>query len=149
LEWNKSKMKITEVKVKLLEQSDDRLRAYCSITFDNQFAVKDIKIIEGPKGLFVAMPSRKLTDHCPKCNAKNHLRARFCNSCGTKLPDDRVPKNVDASKLHADVAHPINAEARAYIEQAILDEYKKEVERAKTRGATEERKESDEQGEKQ
>ena len=53
-------MQITEVRIKLMEDSDDRLQGFCSITFDNCFVVRDLKIIEGTSGPFVAMPSRKL-----------------------------------------------------------------------------------------
>ena len=68
-------MEITEVRIKLMEDADDRLRAFCSITFDDCFVVRDLKIIDGINGPFVAMPSRKLTSHCPQCGSKNHLRA--------------------------------------------------------------------------
>ena len=54
-------MDITEVRIKLMEESEDRLRAFCSITFDQAFVVRDLKIIEGTNGPFVAMPSRKMT----------------------------------------------------------------------------------------
>ena len=83
-------MEITEVRIKLTEDSDDRLQAFCSITFDDCFVVRDLKIIEGSSGPFVAMPSRKLTAHCPRCGCKNHLRAAFCNQCGGKLNPDRA-----------------------------------------------------------
>ena len=62
-------MKITEIRVKLMTGADERgekLKAFCSVTFDNEIVVRDVKLIEGPKGLFVAMPSRKITDHCRK-----------------------------------------------------------------------------------
>ncbi|MDA7980024.1 MAG: SpoVG family protein, partial [Pirellulales bacterium] len=71
-------MQITEVRVKLMDASSDRLRAFCSITIDNAFVVRDLKIIDGASGPFVAMPSRKLTGHCDHCGSKNHLRANFC-----------------------------------------------------------------------
>ena len=45
--------------------------------------------IDGNKGLFVAMPSRKLHDRCPACAGKNHIRARFCNDCGHRLKEGR------------------------------------------------------------
>ena len=61
-------MVITEVRIKLMEDNNEneRLQAFCSITFDNCFVVRDLKIIEGSHGPFVAMPSRKLTSHCPQ-----------------------------------------------------------------------------------
>ncbi len=54
-------VEINEVRVKLMENSDDRLQGFCSITFDDCFVVRDLRIIEGSNGPFVAMPSRKLT----------------------------------------------------------------------------------------
>ncbi len=81
-------MDITEIRIKLMEDSEDRLRAFCSITIDNCFVVRDLKIIDGSNGPFVAMPSRKLTGHCHRCNHKNHLRAAYCNHCGVKLQSD-------------------------------------------------------------
>jgi len=128
-------MEITEVKVRLVEEKAERLRAFCTVTLDREFVVRDIKVIDGAKGLFVAMPSRKLTDHCPKCGGKNHLRARFCNECGARLPGKRTPDPAEgSSKLHVDVAHPINAECRARFQKAILEAYARECEQAKKPG---------------
>ncbi len=53
-------MEITEVRVFPVEE--DKLRGYATITFDNCFVVRDLKIIAGTKGLFVAMPSKKRKD---------------------------------------------------------------------------------------
>ena len=129
-------MNITEVRVKLTEAKKNRLQAFCSITIDNDFVVRDLKIIEGYKGAFVAMPSRKLADKCPKCNSKNHLRSRFCNDCGAKLDDKRaLDESSDEPKgkfkLYADTAHPINSKCRDEIEQKVLAAYKEESEKAK------------------
>jgi stage V sporulation protein G len=128
-------MEITEVRVKLMENSDDRLQAFCSITFDNAFVVRDLKIIEGTNGPFVAMPSRKLTAHCPKCHSKNHLRAGYCNQCGERLREDRLPRDPDGrTKLYADIAHPINSFCREIIQNRVIAEYRGEQERAKQPG---------------
>jgi len=54
-------MKITEVKVYPAKDSG-RLKAYATIVFDNDFIVRDLKVIEGDKGLFVSMPSRRRKD---------------------------------------------------------------------------------------
>lgn len=54
-------MKITEVKVFPAKESG-RLKAYATIVFDNDFIVRDLKVIEGNKGLFVSMPSRRRKD---------------------------------------------------------------------------------------
>jgi len=125
-------MEITEVKVRLAEDSTERLRGFCTITFDREFVVRDIKIIEGTRGLFVAMPSRKVTDHCPRCRGKNHLRAKYCSDCGQLLPGNRAPDpNEGSSKLHVDVAHPINSECRNRIQKAILAAYDQEMRHAR------------------
>lgn len=58
-------MEITEVKVfprGASETEDQKLKAYVSITFDNVFVVRGLKVIDGKNGLFVVMPSRKLSD---------------------------------------------------------------------------------------
>jgi stage V sporulation protein G len=65
------------------------MKAIVSVTFDDAFVVHDIKIIEGQNGLFVAMPSRKISEGD-----------------------------------YRDIAHPINSEMRAILQQRIFDEYK-------------------------
>ena len=54
-------MQITDVRIRKIA-ADGKMRAIVSITFDNEFVVHDIKIIEGQNGLFIAMPSRKTPD---------------------------------------------------------------------------------------
>lgn len=85
-------MEITEVKVSL--KGEHKLKGFANVTFDNEFVVRGIKIIEGSKGLFISMPSRKIRD-----------------------------------KQYKDIAHPINNAAREKIQKAVLEEYKKELER--------------------
>ncbi len=82
-------MKITDVKVFPVEE--DKLKAYATITFDNCFIVRDLKIIAGTKGFFIAMPSKKRKD-------------------GT----------------FRDIAHPLNSETRAMIEQMVLEVFSRE-----------------------
>jgi len=126
---------VTEVRIKLADDPTERLRAFCSITIDNDFVIRDIKIIEGPNGTFVAMPSRKLMDHCRRCSGKNHLRARHCNDCGTRLDEGRAPMDERGrAKLHADVAHPITAECRESLQDRILAAFEEEMKQAKDSG---------------
>jgi stage V sporulation protein G len=128
-------VEITEVRIKLIQEAGERLQAFCSITFDNCFVIRDLKIIEGSNGPFVAMPSRKLTAHCPQCGTKNHLRAAHCNQCGSRLKDDRAIKDEDGRiKLYADIAHPINSACREMIQQRVVREFQEEQERAKQPG---------------
>ncbi|WP_025270307.1 septation regulator SpoVG [Hippea sp. KM1] len=54
-------MEITEVRVSPIE-GDEKLKGFATVIFDNEFVVRDLKIINGQKGLFVAMPSRKMKD---------------------------------------------------------------------------------------
>jgi stage V sporulation protein G len=83
-------MQITQIKINRTQESG-RMKAVVSVTFDHQIVVHDIKVIDGPERLFLAMPSRKASD-------------------GT----------------FRDIVHPISAEARAMLEDAILDKYRAE-----------------------
>lgn len=128
-------MEITEVRIKLMDSTEDRLRGFCSITFDDCFVVRDLKIIEGNNGPFVAMPSRKLTSNCNKCRSKNHLRANFCNSCGAKLKGDNIEHDSGGrAKLYADIAHPVNATCREMIQNRVIEELNREYELASQPG---------------
>ena len=84
-------MTITDVWVRKVTK-EGKLKAIVSITVDNEFVVHDIKVIEGEKGLFIAMPSRKAADG-----------------------------------EYRDIAHPINSDTRARIQQIILDKYEAEL----------------------
>jgi len=120
-------VEITEVRIKLMDDPHDRLLAFCSVTFDSCFVIRDLKIIQGTKGAFVAMPSRKLTDRCPQCRTKNHLRSRHCNQCGAGLKEDRALKDGDGrAKLYADIAHPINSSCRETIQQSVIENFEQE-----------------------
>ena len=128
-------MEISEVRIKLMDDPHDRLQAFCSITLDGCFVIRDLKIIQGAKGSFVAMPSRKLMDRCPRCHCKNHLRALHCNQCGAKLDDERALRDVDGrAKLYADIAHPINSECREQIQAKVLQAFDEELVRSKQPG---------------
>ena len=53
-------MKITNVSIRMAKKDNSKLRAYASVTIDDQFAVHDIRVLEGNNGLFLAMPSKQL-----------------------------------------------------------------------------------------
>lgn len=125
-------MEITETRVRLLGRPHDRLKAFCSITIDNAFVVRDLKIVEHTRGLFVSMPSRKITDHCPKCRGKNPMLSKFCCECGCKLEINRGPLDINGRvQAFADIVHPINAQCRDMIHEKVIQAYHKEVLRAK------------------
>lgn len=124
-------MEITEVKVFLKEGQDKKLKAYATLTFDNCFVVRNVKVIDGNKGLFVAMPSRKMKDPCPKCNFRNVVRSKFCNQCGASLPQTEPKQAFTADdparqSEHKDIAHPITAECRDYIQKKVLEAFESE-----------------------
>ena len=132
-------MLLTEVRVKLCGGHAGRLKAFCSLTFDHAFVVRDVKLIEGNDGLFLAMPARKLCDHCGRCGEKNHLRARYCSNCGGKLDENRFQRHQNGNgqnrlKLHADIAHPINADCRREIERRVLAAFQEEIDRSQQPG---------------
>jgi stage V sporulation protein G len=128
-------VEITEVRVKLMNDKDEKLQAFCSVTFNDDFVVRDLKIIGGSKGPFVAMPSRKLMDRCSKCGGKNHLRAKHCNDCGQRLDPNRAEKDKRGrARLHTDIAHPINSRCRDVIQRRILQAFEEEMERSKMPG---------------
>lgn len=80
-------MQITDVRVRKIN-SEGKMKAIVSVTFDDCFVVHDIKIIEGQNGPFIAMPSRK-------------------------MPDGEFK----------DIAHPINTETRALLQEAVFKAY--------------------------
>ena len=127
-------MDITEVRVVLSDSPDKKLKAYATVTFDNAFVVRNIKVIEGSSGLFIAMPSRKIKQPCPKCNFKNELRSKFCNQCGAQLPFAPRPIGQEtggnAQLEHKDIAHPITQPFRECLQKRVLEAYEQE----KTRG---------------
>jgi stage V sporulation protein G len=121
-------MEITEIRVFLKEGQDKKLKAYATLTFDNEFVVRNIKIIQGANGIFIAMPSRKLKYLCPKCKFRNEMGSKFCNQCGSALPVQKEEIQKDSKTEHRDIAHPITQRFRDYIQSKILDAYKKEAE---------------------
>ncbi len=122
-------MEISEVRIFLKEGLNNKLRAYATITIENAFVVRNIKVIEGKSGLFVAMPSRKMKYACPKCRHKNEARSKFCNSCGGHLPlthteTHTLEEQADARQMeHKDLAHHITVQCREYIQKKVLDAY--------------------------
>jgi len=123
-------MEITEIRVFLKEGQDKKLKAYTTVTFDNAFVVRNIKVIQGANGLFIAMPSRKIKSACPKCGFKNEKGSKFCNHCAAALPVEKtitVDEHGEQSD-HRDIAHPITQQFREYLQRKVLDAYKAEIE---------------------
>ena len=121
-------MEITESRVFLKDSPDKKLKAYVTVTFDNAFVVRNIKVIEGTNGLFIAMPSRKIKQPCPKCGFKNELRSKYCNQCAAQLPAVSQSPGQEASAQleHKDIAHPITQSFRECLQKRILEAYAQE-----------------------
>jgi stage V sporulation protein G len=125
-------MEVTEVRIFLKDSADKKLRAYATVTFDNVFVIRNIKVIQGNTGLFIAMPSRKIKNPCPKCGFRNEMKSKFCNQCGSQLtmPVRQVTSGQDLQTEHKDIAHPITQTFREYLQKKVLEAY--EVEKSKT-----------------
>jgi stage V sporulation protein G len=108
-----SKMKITYIKIKKHE-GESRLKGIASITFDNCFVVHNIKIIEGDRGIFIAMPSQKN----PKVAfSRSNSETNQENSKENYSDNTNSIKNFPRKYL--DIAHPINSDTRKMIEEEI------------------------------
>ena len=124
-------MEITEIRIFPKEGQDKKLKAYTTVTFDNKFVVRNIKVIQGSNGLFIAMPSRKMKYACSKCNFKNEVGSKYCNQCGAELPSRHAEEDsTDAKSEHRDIAHPITQDFREYLQSHILEAYHKEADGA-------------------
>ena len=80
------RMEITDVRVRKIAK-EGKMKAIVSITFDDEFVVHDIKVIEGEKGLFIAMPSKKASDgeyrdiaHPINSNTRNRIQSTILES---------------------------------------------------------------------
>ena len=131
-------MKITEVRIFPTESKDGKLKAFATMTFDDWFVVRNVKVIQGTSGLFVAMPSRKAVDSCPKCSFKNARGSKYCNQCGGALPvnQSQTEEASERQGAHMDIAHPITQDCRVYIQEEILKGYKKEMDKKETEGGS-------------
>jgi len=121
-------MEITEIRVFPKEGQDKKLKAYTTVTFDNAFVVRNIKVIQGSSGLFIAMPSRKMKHLCSQCHFKNEAGSKFCNHCGASIESESQQTGFsDAKAEHRDIAHPITQQFREYLQTKILEAYEQEI----------------------
>lgn len=89
-------MEITEVRIFL--KNEDRLKAYASITFDDAFVVRNLKVIYGKKGMFVSMPNRKTKDgeykdvaHPVNNEMRDLIEAKVLAEYEAKLQEEGLP----------------------------------------------------------
>ena len=93
-------MEITSVWVRKNKNEESRMKAKVSVTLDDCFIIRDIRIVEGKNGLFIQMPSKRV-NRTPK---------------ETEETEERVSNYVD-------IVHPINKETRTMFEDAIFEAY--------------------------
>lgn len=100
-------MEITETRIRLME-TDSKMLAIASVTFDDCFVVHDIKVIEGEKGVFVAMPSRKDGDgrfrdiaHPINQETRSTIREAVLIAYNEKLNEEMQAGDEEAEKIAA------------------------------------------------
>ena len=86
-------MEITETRIRKVE-SEGKLKAYVTVTFDNEFVVHNVKIIEGKTGLFIAMPSRKTTNGEYK-DVAHPISPEFRNALQDKILSEYAAGHVE------------------------------------------------------
>ncbi len=121
-------MEISNIQLDIVDNPTGKLRAFCSMTINDQFVVKNFKVIEGNHGLFVAMPSRKLTKPCYNCDNRVFRNANYCDRCGKKFGERGDSGHYDSEESHTDIAFPIQESFREQLEDRILGEYRSRVE---------------------
>ncbi len=123
-------IQITSVRIDINPDPRDKsFLARATIVIDGCFAVEDLSVVSGSRGLFVSMPHRKRVDRCPECKGVNHLRAIYCNECGYELEEADVETINDRPIYFDDVAHPTNSFTRQYIQETVLRAYHEAVQR--------------------
>lgn len=96
-------MEITQVSVKPENRAGSNMKGKAYVKIDDALVIHNIRIIEGKKGLFIAMPSTSR---------------------------EVVNEEGETVVVHSDIVHPINQETRDKLEKAILDEYEKALKEA-------------------
>lgn len=91
------------------------------MTIDDGLMVHGIAVVRGrERSLVVAMPDKVVEVPCHQCRAPSRPSANFCHECGAKLVP--MPTHLHEFK---EVVHPISPDARAVVERAVLEEYRR------------------------
>jgi len=104
-------MKITEIRIHLM--NEDRLKAFASVIFDNEFVVRNMKVVEGTNGIFLCMPSRKMPDgtHKDMVHPINHsfreyLESHVLEAYRKEIGQQADTTQVTPSRYNTTSAHP-------------------------------------------
>ena len=101
-------MNITDIRIRKID-SEGKMKAVLSVTFDNEFVVHDIKVIESQNGLFIAMPSRKTPDGEFKDIAhpinsatremlQNAILEKYAEVCGAKAEEAKAAETATVTE---------------------------------------------------
>ena len=112
-------MEISKIEVRIVDGKSLRLKAFAAIEFDNVLRITNLRIIEGPKRMFIAMPSRENSKRCKDCGKKISHRDLFCSGCG-KEQAVSLP-----SVKYKDMVYFVQKDFAVKNEEKILDEYRK------------------------
>jgi len=110
-------MKITEVRVYPVTRADDKLKAFATITFDDCFVVRDLKVIHGNTGYFIAMPSRKRNDgtysdvaHPLNSETRNYIEDVVLGEYRRMLDSGEFDDGARSSDAPYQEEHPLDVE---------------------------------------
>jgi len=120
-------MKVTRVEIVIPWKRPENLLAYCTIELDRCFVVHGVRLINGPAGWFVAMPSKKAGDRCQGCGAQNDFDEKFCSQCGKERLNRPMMVSEPRAKKHQDIAHPITQEFRRELHEAVFAAYRQMI----------------------
>lgn len=127
-------MNVTEVRVELAEAGNQpevpRVLAYFVVTLDDEFVIRNFKLVRTRSGLVLCMPSRRVEDHCPACGKRGPVEGRYCPHCGERRAEGRAAVKEGRPQHHTDVVHPVTHACRARLEELLIGAY-----RAKEAGA--------------
>ena len=103
-------MNITEIRIHLM--GEERLKAFASVTFDDSFVVRNMKIVEGAKGVFLCMPSRKLPDgsHKDMVHPINQEFRKYLEDNILKAYQDEIANNPQGAKAPQEQAQQAPAQ---------------------------------------
>jgi stage V sporulation protein G len=127
-------VEITDVRLRKIE-TEGKLRAYVSITFDDSFVVHDLRVIDGNKGMFVAMPSKRL----PNGDHKD-----IAHPINTEIREKI--QNAVLDVYHRELEETPQVKAEPKVEEEVEESKEEEKEKVVEETATEEEAEKKEEG---
>ena len=100
--WQGNKMDVTDVRIRKIDD-EGKMKAVASVTFDGEFVVHDIKVIDGRNGLFIAMPSKKMGEgdfrdiaHPLTSETRNKIKEAILDAYDNIDEEDEQPEQKEA-----------------------------------------------------